>query len=222
MDINYSTELHIIGCGGIGSYFAPVLSKFIEQEKLFDGDNVTVYDYDVVSTANLKHQNFYTYDVNIPKALVIAERYKFNGCVAKVSKDMIRKLFTRNNVFMVVCVDNKQMRKDIYDVYKELKDTVKNIGFIDMRASGEGFGYFTDEVPYNALVDSLGDLTDIKAYSCQRQVDKNNDITRLGNFVVPLYGFNYIYRAYTGHDAKTDADSAESKERAKPKMIGVI
>ena len=206
MNIDRYTTIHIIGCGGIGSNLVPLLRRAIDNGITIRDTRVILHDFDAVSIDNLRHQNFEKSDLNIPKACVLGTVYNFKYKIHKVTKkDFKRMLHTDSNTLIIMCVDNKQIRKDLYDVYFDDTTKIKSsmCGFIDTRATGGVYGYFTHDVPKDKLIDSLGDTSDTKSYSCQTPTDKDRGAIKYGNYIVPIYAMDYIVKSYLGDDTKT-------------------
>lgn len=65
----FTDQLHVIGCGALGSWIAFYLLKMGFQ-------NVHVYDYDVIEEHNLPNQMFKESDIGKPKVDAMAELYQ--------------------------------------------------------------------------------------------------------------------------------------------------
>src|SRR5689334_12683438 len=72
-----SITIHLIGCGGIGSWLAPHLARITKLLQEVHQINVKLafWDYDAVEEKNIFRQNFCEAEIGINKAETLARRY---------------------------------------------------------------------------------------------------------------------------------------------------
>ncbi|MCU0916966.1 MAG: ThiF family adenylyltransferase [Planctomycetes bacterium] len=64
--------IHVIGCGGIGSWLLPPLAKFLDSLDSAERPKLVLWDGDRVEEHNCVRQNFYPSDVGAHKAELLA------------------------------------------------------------------------------------------------------------------------------------------------------
>lgn len=64
--------IHVIGCGGIGSWLLPPLAKFLDSLDLSLRPELVLWDGDKIEEHNCVRQNFYPSDVGALKAELLA------------------------------------------------------------------------------------------------------------------------------------------------------
>lgn len=115
---NSSINVEVIGCGGTGSLMLSNLARLnvalagLGRPQL----NVTAWDPDIVTDANLGRQLFYACDLGRNKAEVLIERINFNfGFDWKFldKKYGEKNNQNRDNKIVVGCVDSRKARKMI-------------------------------------------------------------------------------------------------------------
>ena len=109
-------EIHIIGCGAIGSTIAEMLTR-LGFAKLY------LYDFDKVSDHNITNQMFRMKDIGRPKVEALAEILK------DINPDIQLELhnegwneYSRVTGIVFLAVDSIEVRKEIVDTYKFNKD----------------------------------------------------------------------------------------------------
>lgn len=72
-----SITIHLIGCGGSGSWLAPHLARIVKllQEAHHIDARLAFWDYDTVEEKNIFRQNFCAAEIGINKAETLARRY---------------------------------------------------------------------------------------------------------------------------------------------------
>lgn len=120
--IERTINVALIGAGGTGSH---VLAGLVDLHLSLlalghpSGLQVTCYDDDYVSEANIGRQKFAPSDVGLPKAVVLIHRANMlfgTNWVAKVAR--VDKDFHTYGTDMVIgCVDNRQARSDIINTF---------------------------------------------------------------------------------------------------------
>lgn len=105
----FKDEIHVIGCGAIGSTIAENLTRLgINQLHL--------YDFDTVSEHNITNQMFYAAHIGLPKLQAIYEICKaINQNIEIILHPEGWKKGTRLAGHVFVAVDNIETRKEIID-----------------------------------------------------------------------------------------------------------
>jgi PRTRC genetic system ThiF family protein len=121
-DIN----IHLIGCGGTGSWLAPHLARITKllQDVHHVGVKLVFWDHDVVEEKNIFRQNFCEAEVGVNKAETLARRFglawglEITAMNISFSKDAMY----RNNLgsrygdssmpVFITCVDNNKARQE--------------------------------------------------------------------------------------------------------------
>jgi len=174
----------IIGVGGIGSYLTREIHRLVmnDQISIYDVE-FTVVDDDEVELKNIKYQNFDKEDIFKMKAEVIREKY----CLVSKTKRINTPEELAGFELIILSVDNSATRKMTYDYCYE-----NNIDFIDLRAEGRAFAFFTNEMDKEELVKTLGDNISKEGTSCQRDWDLKNNIIQNGNVIIASYGSQLV------------------------------
>lgn len=104
-------EIHIIGCGAIGSTIAEMLTRLgIER--------IHLYDFDTVSEHNITNQMYRTIDINRPKTEALAD------ILHDINPDIVLHLHkawtehTRLTGYVFIAVDSIEIRKQIIQQHK--------------------------------------------------------------------------------------------------------
>jgi molybdopterin/thiamine biosynthesis adenylyltransferase len=123
--------IHIIGCGGIGSFVAYNLGM------LGLAGNLILWDNDKVEEHNIPNQNFLIEHIGMSKAVALADLItRKTGSSPKVKE----RFFTEDSHILegivLLCTDNISSRKLVYNDVKD-RESVKAI--IDGRLGGESF-----------------------------------------------------------------------------------
>lgn len=128
------THLAIIGVGSTGSFISLTLAKMGFKD-------IDVYDFDKVEEHNIPNQFYRINDNDKPKVEALKEIIKdfsnidINIKNTKIDKD--NEITLKINSIVVVCVDNMEARKLIYEQIKEYP-----IKLLDTRMGGEGFSIY--------------------------------------------------------------------------------
>ena len=186
-------EIAVIGCGGIGSFFAMYLNRAIQTEQLpmITNQNITLFDFDMVDNGNLMHQNFYSEEITVHKASVLSLRYMFNARVLRFEERHLSEFD-----YFVICADNKAARNI---VYRHCIDTGKQ--FLDMRSEGLNIMIFTDREDPEVLIDSLGEDKDNETgFSCRTAQDREMGQVQMGNAVVAPMGMQVLLQQFRQED----------------------
>lgn len=112
----FSPELIIVlGCGGIGTKIAPQVTAFIRQNKLVNCSLLFV-DSDLVESRNRGNQEYFPYDIGLPKAYILEQRHGQNvktlpAIIEEVNADTIDKIFTdeilSKTLVVLDCMDHQ-------------------------------------------------------------------------------------------------------------------
>lgn len=94
---------YLIGCGGVGGYLVPILSKMFDK-------GLRIIDGDIVEQKNLLRQNFYPNDISNFKAERLGYRYETDWAAINITEKNINKIIPDESV-VFVCVDNNATRK---------------------------------------------------------------------------------------------------------------
>ena len=163
-------KVAVIGCGGIGSYFAEHIDRLIDLKQI-EGYNFTFFDDDIVEKKNILYQNFKPRDINDKKTSALEFRFlNINFDPRRVSnKDLLM------YDLVILCADNNLIRREVYALYDS-----KQIPFIDSRANGRTIGLFSSNtVDYLNTIDSSSNST-----SCQNPFQIEKEQIEFGNVVI--------------------------------------
>jgi len=163
-------KIGVIGCGGIGSYFAQHIDRLIELKQI-PGIDFTFFDDDVVETKNILYQNFEPRDIDSPKTEALEMRFFNISFVQKrIALDQLAKYG-----LVVLCADNNLIRREAYENW-----TSNNVPFIDARANGKVIGIFSsDTKDYLKTIDGSS-----KGQSCQNPFQLERKEIEYGNVIV--------------------------------------
>lgn len=147
-------NIHIIGCGAIGSHVACMLTRL-------GLTNLILYDFDEVESKNIANQNYFEHQIGMSKVEALKEN------ILQINKDaypIIRKSgwnsLTKMTGYVFMCVDSIKTRREIY--YKCLSEPeVKAIFDFRMRyTDAQHYAYTYDEMKN---FEGLLDFTDEEA-----------------------------------------------------------
>ncbi len=136
-----SVNIALIGAGGSGSQALSALSKIDYSIKQLEheGLNVTVFDPDTVSAANVGRQNFYPADIGQNKAVLLTHRanifYGSNWKAHPVAFNPSEYDF-RGFDIIICCVDKAQFRADLAKAGRDYY----NAGFLLDMGNGSSTG----------------------------------------------------------------------------------
>lgn len=153
-------KIAVIGCGGIGSFFAEHMDRLLELEQI-DHD-FDFYDDDKVELKNILYQNFDSGDIDSFKTDALAMKF-FNITFATsrvTEKDL------KDYDLVILCADNNKIRREAFSNYKS-----NGTPFIDSRANGKAIGIFSSSTEnYLETIDASDESS-----SCQNpfQIEKN-------------------------------------------------
>lgn len=141
--------IHIIGCGGIGSFVGYNIGM------LGLAQNLILWDNDTVEPHNIPNQNFLLEHVGMRKAAALADFIERKTGIKPRIKE---RFFTEDSHILegivILCTDNIDSRKL---VYADVKDRENVRALIDGRLGGESF------VIYTTLLNSDSDKQNYEA-----------------------------------------------------------
>jgi len=126
-------KVSVIGCGGIGSYFAQHIDRLIELNQIKDC-KFKFYDDDKVELKNILYQNFEASDIDSPKTSALS--FKFFNISFENKRVKLEDLTSAQ--LIILCADNNIIRREAYENYTKYK-----IPFIDSRANGKTIGIYS-------------------------------------------------------------------------------
>lgn len=116
-------QIHLIGCGSVGSTVAELLARFGIED-------LCIYDFDVVEEHNLVNQMFTLNDLYKPKVEAVKAHLK------EINPNMNITMFSdgytnqKLSGYVFLCIDNIDLRREIVTANK-FNNTIK--GFFDFR-----------------------------------------------------------------------------------------
>lgn len=163
-------KVAVIGCGGIGSYFAQHIDRLLELSQLGNTEFI-FFDDDVVEKKNILYQNFEPRDIDSTKIRALEMKF-FN---LKFSNKRCALADLKVFDLVVLCADNNLIRREAYKNFEDNK-----IPFIDSRANGKVIGVFSsDTKDYLTTIDSS-----TKSQSCQNPFQIEKKEIEYGNVIV--------------------------------------
>lgn len=126
--------IHLIGCGGTGSWLAPHLARIMKllQDVHHFGVKLVFWDHDTVEEKNIFRQNFCEAEIGLKKAETLARRYgtAWGVEIIAVNASFSRDVMHRNNLgarygdnnmpIFITCVDNNKARQDVARICLEI------------------------------------------------------------------------------------------------------
>lgn len=122
-------DVVVVGAGGTGSALLGKLFMLNNTIVALGGSplSVTVYDDDVVSQSNIGRQAFYPFDIGLPKAEVLVNRFNAFGSVQWRFKTERFKhdenAFHSSKVFFG-CVDSVEGRKELHKAMNKISGSI--------------------------------------------------------------------------------------------------
>ncbi|HEX9385299.1 MAG TPA: ThiF family adenylyltransferase, partial [Anaerolineales bacterium] len=127
LPVSKEITIHLIGCGGSGSWAAPHLARITKllQDVHHLGVRLVFWDHDTVEEKNIFRQNFCEAEIGINKAETLARRFglAWGIEIIAVNAPFSRDAMYRNNLgarygdnsmpVFITCVDNNKARQDI-------------------------------------------------------------------------------------------------------------
>lgn len=175
-------NIHIVGCGGIGSYFCAEVSRLIKTQQLKE-TAVTVWDSDDVELKNLSYQNFVDSEVYQNKAQTVGSRYNFNSIQAKVENFDEGPINTAT--IIALCVDNVETRKAFFS-----SNLFNSVQWLDLRSQGRAVAYYCSSkiTTREFMLSTLPEKQEDGTGSCQYAADIISNKIENGNKIIAAIG----------------------------------
>ena len=108
--IDVTEQIHIIGVGAVGSHIASNLARLGIKE-------ITLWDFDTVSSYNIPNQLFETEDISKKKTEAVKEKLEQINPDIKIK---IKEKYDKEKLFgyVFLCVDSIKIRKQFYEKNK--------------------------------------------------------------------------------------------------------
>lgn len=124
-------NIHIIGCGGVGSWVAVNMARFYPR-------SISLYDFDTVDETNMAGQFFFSRQVGVPKASALADNIRdFTAGLTTVnvytSKFNTEDINYENDIY-ILALDDQQEKINIFNKMTWLYAD-KGVWVIDCRLS---------------------------------------------------------------------------------------
>jgi len=160
----------VIGCGGIGSYFAQHIDRLLDLGQIKD-HSFTFFDDDTVEKKNILYQNFEPGDIGELKTSAL--EFRFLNLAFENRRVELKDL--NGYDLVILCADNNLIRRHAFKAF-----TDSNIPFIDARANGKMIGIFSSETDnYMSTIDESSE-----SQSCQNPFQIAKEEIEFGNVVV--------------------------------------
>lgn len=166
-------EIHIIGCGAVGSYIAVQLAKS-------GASGITLWDFDTVEEKNIVNQAFDTRYINKPK--VAALKHMLKQINPEINIKARNTKYTNQPVsgYIFLAVDSIDVRREIV---MELKDNKNIDSFYDFRIGLDVVQHFAakrdDEKQMEMFLNSM-------QFTHDEVVEEHQDgVCRLEESIVP-------------------------------------
>jgi molybdopterin/thiamine biosynthesis adenylyltransferase len=141
-------EFIVVGCGGNGSFFLPMLARLIYQlNHQSMSSHAIIIDPDLIELKNIPRQNFIQSELGLNKAEVLATRYalaygiKIGAITQSFTSEMIKREWGKL-IIIIGAVDNNEARQEIAkslvtpSYYPEVE--MPSVWWLDMGNHGEG------------------------------------------------------------------------------------
>lgn len=145
-------EIHIIGCGAIGSYVALQLVKL-------GCTDINLWDFDIVESHNITNQVYTSKDIPLPKTVALKQHLLDNNPEVQLKERGMYTGMQPLKGYAFICVDNIETRKEIYE-RNQYNPMLKLV--IDGRIGLEQGQVYTAKWSDEEQVQNLIDLSDFK------------------------------------------------------------
>lgn len=137
------TKFIVIGAGAIGSFFVATLGKMGARD-------ITVYDDDTIENHNLANQLYPLYLVGKPKVEALEDvAFDYGEAKIKARNERWNHDTAEDGDIVVVAVDNMDVRKAIWDYYKDRPHKL----FVEGRMAAQVFRVYAVEATNKAAKD---------------------------------------------------------------------
>lgn len=187
--------IHVVGCGGIGSYLVRELSQLFRENQLVAGDgrkfSVKLYDADEIEQKNLPYQDFTVDDLFRDKCEVLGTRYSMEYQLCLV--DNFSELVATDQDIIVCCVDNAKTRKLLFSEDLDVR-------WVDLRSHGRYVAMFVKSAKNDRdyLLSTLPEKEEAGTGSCQIKAELDAGIIQLGNRIIASIGAQTILNMIRG------------------------
>ena len=194
MDSLDKFRILIVGCGGIGGYFARYVYDADKAGQLntpYREVTFAVVDNDVVDVKNIPYQDFEEYDLMDYKAEVIGERYEWKYFIKRVETDD----FFDDYDIIIAAVDNSDLRRLLYNWAEKNPDKY----WIDLRSEGRTVVYYTKSKKntLKAMLETLAETPE-GGTSCQLDFELSQGIVQQGNKIIASIGSQLLLNIIRG------------------------
>ena len=129
----------VVGAGGTGARVIPPLTQMMRQ-----GDHLAIIDHDIVEDRNLHRQHFTQRDIGMPKAMVLAGRYRKEGVGvtafqvrleaenARACLGSVSELLSTHAAIIIGCVDGSAGRRAIAVFQRLAGHAYPHVAWIDV------------------------------------------------------------------------------------------
>lgn len=147
-------NIHIIGCGAIGSHVACMLTRL-------GLTNLILYDFDTVESKNIANQNYFEDQIGQSKVTALADNIK---AINKDAHPIIRNKgwvpLVPLTGYVFMCVDSIKTRKDIYENCKNSNGCKAIFDFRMRYSDAQHYAYKKEEIE---KFEGMLDFTDEEA-----------------------------------------------------------
>jgi molybdopterin/thiamine biosynthesis adenylyltransferase len=136
MSTEQTPKVLIVGAGGIGGLAFDLIVPALE--KIQQKCSITIMDGDTVEDSNLGHQRFVKSDVGSFKTQTLVNKFESLrnvSCVAD-TENLRKKEQLQEFDYIIIGVDRPHPRRLVH---------ATNVPWIDLRSTGDGHVYFTNE-----------------------------------------------------------------------------
>lgn len=163
-------KVAVIGCGGIGSYFAEHVDRLIDLKQI-TGTDFIFFDDDEVEKKNIMYQNFEPGDIGSKKTAAL--EFRFLNLGFKDQRATLKDLLGFD--LIILCADNNIIRREAFKALEKC-----GTPFIDARANGKTIGIFSSDTPdYLSTIDNS-----TESQSCQNPFQIAKEEIEFGNVVI--------------------------------------
>jgi PRTRC genetic system ThiF family protein len=191
--LSQDTEIIVVGCGGTGSL---VLSGLLSIVIALRGCgrrsaiNITAYDGDIVTMANIGRQPFYPAEIEQNKAVALVNRLNMAGLNAKAEPKYFDKIEgSRVNRLVIGCVDTRKSRRTIKECLKGYRGYYLDCGN-DLHSGqvivGCGHPDYKLPMPWDICPDLVSDAPEDNTPSCSLAEALNSQDLMVNRFAANI------------------------------------
>lgn len=173
-------EICLVGAGGIGSNLVNLVAPSLSKRK--NQINLTILDSDLVEEKNTHFQQFRLEDIGISKAVALERAFSNDSLTITAVEADLNQEYDLSKFDLVICsVDNAKARKI---VQKKAKT------WIDLRSTGDGCVYLTNECEKELIDEMTGDEV---SGSCQQEGAIEAGFIEFGFAIAASIGSQWIH-----------------------------